>query len=126
MREDYRNIPVGYVAKQALAWFLIIIGIIGFLLGIFMHYLGPREGFIWGLQALSAFMVADDKPFHTIVYRRSIAAFCWVTVAITVVGAFFEHAYYLLFGACLLFGLGILIVVLKPKNAERPPVNMLS
>jgi hypothetical protein len=116
MREDYRNIPTDYVVRQALAALLLIVGVTGFVLGMFMHYLGPKEGLISGLWALSCFVSFREPKADQIVYRLSFTLLSAAVAALSVAGAFLLHSYYLLFGACLLLGVAVQLNVRTPKR----------
>ena len=117
MREDYRNIPTGYVARQALAFLLLIVGITGFVLGTFMHYLGPKEGLISGLWALNCFVYIGEPKPGQIVHHLALTLLSTGVAIISVAGAFLLHSYYLLFGACLLLGIAVLVNLRRPRNA---------
>ena len=115
---NYRNTPVSFVVKQALAWLLIIVGFMGLVFGGFVHFLGAKDGLLWGGQMLSGLIaIPSEKAFHRAVYRKSIATLCVVVAILSVIGAFSLHIYFLIFGACLLPGLAILILILKPRDS---------
>ena len=116
-REEYRNIPTDYVVKRALGWLLVVIGWIGVILGMCIHYFGAEEGLYWGANFLSIFIVFDIRAIERTNPRRAAVAICLAAALLSMVGVIRLHQYYLLFGVSLLFGIAILLTIRRKPAA---------